>query len=384
MPESSSSSKTTQIILQLVLGALVGYGGLAVGRALARSGNRDQSFGRPDLVWLIAGLVIAIFLAIAIHEFGHVVAGLSQRFRFWLYIVGPLRIQRTTDDRIEAGWNTSLQLAGGIAASVPSDNHNLARRMAVMVAGGPLASLLLGVVALGLAYVLSHPGVRLVSILIGTVSFGIAVVTLLPMRTSNFHSYGARLLMYWFQRDRMERWARSAALTSLALSGTRPRDWNPEMVGGLDQIMDHSLDGVGMATMLFYYEIDRGDMEAAANHLDFFLAHQDAYPEPFRPGMRLEGAWFEGVVRRRADVARQWLDQSSGGMLVEPQTRLRATAAVLLAEGNFKEAAAKAEEALAVLNDLKVRRGIHWAEESMVQHICAAIATASPNDAVPR
>jgi hypothetical protein len=362
----------------LVSGALLGYAGVVLGRWLSGSEARTaakSTLAREELLWLVLACAAGAFLAIALHELGHVLAGLSQGFRFYLYVVGPLKVSRVAD-RIEFGWNKSLQLAGGIAACVPVDagQPDLAKRMAVMVAGGPLASLLIAAILFALGALFPSGGAsRWFLGITALMSAAIFLATIVPVRTSSFHSDGARLLMYWVRRDAMTRWARSAALGSLALSSIAPRDWPEFAVACDDAAMDASLDGIGIASLLYYRELDCGNLEGAAAYLDHFLAHREAYPEPFRPALCLEGAWFEGTVRKRPAEARAWLDQSNGGLIVEPHSRLRAEASVLLAEGRLPEARSKVDEALSMLDRMKTRVGFHEAERRMLERTRAAM-----------
>jgi hypothetical protein len=64
--------------------------------------------------------------------------------------------------------------------------------------------------------------------------------------------------------------------------------------------------------------------------------------------------------------ARQWLNQSVGGVLIEPQTRLRAEAAVLLAEGYLEQCQAKTEEARRILRTLRTPNAMQMAELRML------------------
>jgi hypothetical protein len=61
-------------------------------------------------------------------------------------------------ERAGTGWrlglNRSVALGGGLAGSAPRDSERLRERTAVMVAGGPLASLALGLAALSACWAL--------------------------------------------------------------------------------------------------------------------------------------------------------------------------------------------------------------------------------------
>lgn len=326
----------------LALLGLAGIGG-AVGYAIGASA---APVGRPEGIvdWFV--LVPLYFLVLVFHELGHLVGGWLVRFRFLLLIVGPVRIARE-QGQIRMGWNRSAALAGGLAASTPTDTERLRQRMAVVIAAGPVSSLLLALVAMGSLFVLplSERAQFFVGIT-GLLSAMIFVVTAIPGRTSGFMTDGARLWMLLRGGAASERLGATLALTSLMLGTVRPRDWPPQVLEAATALPDGTLDDASASTGMYYHALDRGEVERAGRYLERALAARDALPAAARPNFFLEAAFFEGLFRRNATTARAWMDQATGGLLVEPQSRLRAEAAVLLAEGREAEAAKGANEGL--------------------------------------
>jgi hypothetical protein len=90
---------------------------------------------------LIGSLVLASYLALAVHEAGHLVAGHLVGFHFRYVTVGPLKISKQGKRLRLSGAGRRLWLSG-FAASLPTDYRDLPRRTAVMIAGGPAASFL--------------------------------------------------------------------------------------------------------------------------------------------------------------------------------------------------------------------------------------------------
>jgi hypothetical protein len=87
-------------------------------------------------------VLLALLTALAVHELGHLVAGLLGGFRFQLFVVGLLGVKRTPAG-IRVFLNRDVGLMGGVAATVPvaQDPVNK-RKFAWMLLSGPLASLL--------------------------------------------------------------------------------------------------------------------------------------------------------------------------------------------------------------------------------------------------
>ena len=86
----------------LIVAGLIGAG-VIFGYSLAKF--VDFSFIIPDKsdvnFWYFIFLLLSLFLAIAIHELGHLLAGLVQGFSFELFIVGPLGVKRDENRKIK-------------------------------------------------------------------------------------------------------------------------------------------------------------------------------------------------------------------------------------------------------------------------------------------
>ena len=105
----------------------------------------------------IAFVLVAAFLAISVHEVGHALGGRLHGMRLSMLIVGPVHIQREADGRL--GWrlNRRLSLAGGVVSSVPTRTEGLRRAMLSFAAGGPVTSIVVGLLVFAV-YVLSGLG----------------------------------------------------------------------------------------------------------------------------------------------------------------------------------------------------------------------------------
>lgn len=321
----------------LAIGAIRLLGDDTVG-----AGQREAlrtAFGTWTGVVIALAVLATAWLAILAHEAGHVAGGLLARFRFQLLVAGPLRIERdATTERVRVMLNRNASLFGGIAASLPTTTDALPRRLALMVAGGPGASFLLaaaaGALLLGpLAGVGPLAGMVLETMMI--ISAGLGVVTLVPMRFSGFSSDGARLLRLARGGPEAEREAAMLALIALSVAGTAPRDWPAETIRAVTTLHDGSADECSGWLIAYSYELDRGDVTAARAALHRGLELADRYPQPFVPSLMAEAAFFEGFFTRDAAAARAYLAEApEHSMAVKPFDRLRAEAALALAEGD--------------------------------------------------
>lgn len=135
----------------------------------------------------------------------------------------------------------------------------LRRQLLVLIAGGPVFSLLLAILAIAIASV-ADPHFAAHCIFLAATSFGIFLVTLIPVRAGGFISDGMQIIDVW--RGGSAAVERSALLQIFAqsLDGVRPRDWDASAIEQLSK-MD-SQDPVrltGGALYLLYRAMDSGN-----------------------------------------------------------------------------------------------------------------------------
>jgi hypothetical protein len=276
-----------------------------------------------------------MLIVLGVHEIGHLIGGLSQGMRFLLLIVGPFGWHASVaGPRFE--WNTNVALMGGLAATLPTETGaSLRRQLLVMIAGGPLASLLLAIFAVAaIAYV--EPRIAAYCLIVAATSFGIFLVTLIPTRAGGFMSDGMQLIDVW--RGGTAVVERSALLRIFAQSmdGVRPRDWDPEALAELSRAdSEDPTRRTGGLLYSFMWAMD-GRRDADIAHYRALLESSvDGYPSGFRQSVHVElaiGAWLAGDT----DAVRRHLAASKGG-IVEKSRRLLAQAALARLEGRDED-----------------------------------------------
>ena len=330
-----------------LFGALIGIAlGVLGGDALA------PIIPGPGSVLLALALY---FVCILGHEAGHLAAGALAGFRPLLLIAGPLRLERR-NGRTVASFNRSVPLAGGLAICTPVGIHDLRRRTMVMAAGGPLASLLLGVQCLLFWMALSSLGAAAsvagsALLLGGIISLAVGVLTLLPMRAGGFYSDGARIMRLMRNNEDTTREVALMALTAHSLSGTRPREWDADLVRCAAAIRDGGAFEVSGLAFAHLHALDSGDIAAARSYLEDTLARVHQLPAASRGPLQLGAAVFFALYDRDVTRARASLDAAGTrtGLLGAPHQRLLAEAAVRLAEGDIDGAVADAAAASALI-----------------------------------
>ena len=325
----------------------------------------------------IAFVLIAAFLALAVHEVGHALGGSLRGMRLSMLIVGPVHIQREADGRL--GWrlNRRLSLAGGVVSSVPTRTEGLRRAMLSFVAGGPVTSIVVGVLVFAV-YVLSGLGGDAVPdgslqdalaesvFMLGALSFGIGLVTLLPVNQGAFVNDGKKILQLVRPGAAADGSAALMALGSYAIAGVGPRDWDPGLLARATSLADGSYEDLQGRHMAHAHALDHGDVEAAGEHIRYMLDHAAEALAVYRPVIDVAAAYFEAAYGGDAASARRRLERAGKSVLLsfDPTARIRAEGAVLLAEGDAEGAYEKLHDAY-----VSLARELDWGHESIMAEI---------------
>jgi hypothetical protein len=288
-----------------------------------------------------------IFAAVVLHELGHVIGGLLAGFRFICLAAGPLRVIATARG-IRFGWNRNLDLAGGMATTLPKDGRNLRPRLMAAVGGGPLSSLLLGLAGGGLTIRLLPvaPDLGALAAMVGLAGLAIFLATISPQQSGGAQSDGGQLLALLRWGSQMELHRLSLEIQAASMQGARPRDW---AVDSLRQAFAQSVvrddEWAEVGLLAYYHALDNGDATAAGRFLEQVLSNFEGYSPNMRHGLALEAAYYYAYLCQNPIQGRAWLRRGREG-LFGPHTRLRAEAALLVAEGQPELAAQKAREGL--------------------------------------
>jgi hypothetical protein len=310
--------------------------------------------------WVVlASLPLAWWLVVAVHELGHLVGGWLVGGRFLLWAVGPVIVQRTPEG-FRVAWNRNFSFFGGVAACLPLDVARATpRSVAVMVCAGPLASLALVVTALWMAAWLSSAAepvtlarawAQNVALVVAALSAVVFVVASWPSQGGGFKSDGRRVFELLRGDARSDQEAALLALTTLALAGVRPADYEPALVRRALALGDGSLFDLYGRLTVYYHAADLQDWRAAQEHLDVLVAGEDRVWPEVRGVVRTEYAWMLATVLgpNAAAVARAWLE-TAAPVRLDPAATHRARAAVLWAEGRRAEAVEQARLGLVAL-----------------------------------
>lgn len=325
--KSSWKALMLPMLLGCVAGVILAMAGLRVGTSLQQYDLPFDAMNGWDLVLL----PIWYLLVIGVHEIGHLAGGMLHGMRFLLLIVGPFQFSKTASG-IRFDWVFNLGTFGGMAAAMPDPERPLRPQMLRLVAGGPLASLLLTTVAAMLCFV---PGGRLGAhgLVVAMMSALIFLVTAVPSRAGGFMSDGLQFVRILRNADGAMTRQRITSLYCSSLSGIRPRDWQADwLTEACRESIHDPVQRVVLRQMAFVMAIDSGRAVEAAEHAEWLTANYTEYPVGIRQVLTVELGLY-AVSRGDVGAARQWHAESRGG-IVDKSRRALFDAELALAEGD--------------------------------------------------
>jgi hypothetical protein len=366
---SKGLGKIPLIAIQVILGGLLGLGLFWFGLAAAIQFGPHHLTGLAVYLWFFFLAAFLMFCAaVIIHELAHLLAALALDLRIIFFRLGPVAILRAAKGFKLQRTSGAPRMLGGVAA-LPKGGRISRWRMVIFVVAGSVANLMVatlcfwGVYWLNEATILLYPSRPLTfwnKILVprsqaasclsiaGLMNLICFIEILVPARRKGVSSDAARLLDLLRKGTLGDIDWLVTILHGALLDGIRPRDWNSAYVEAMLTARTGTPKDAIANLFAYYHARDTGRIDLAGQLIDLAVAQRQGYPLALHPSILLEAAYFEGRYRHNAAGAREWLQQAQRGQ-VESQTRLRAEAAVLWAEGRFADAAAKVQEGLAVL-----------------------------------
>ncbi len=291
----------------------------------------DQ-WSRIGIVGLGLSALAAYYLMLAIHELGHVAAGLCVGFRCRSLRVGPVLIDRPLRVSLYRG---SGAVVNGVAELIPVATDKLARRGVIMVLGGPVANILSAMIVLLLPLPLTA-----FSALFIVCSIANGVNDLFPFESRLGVSDGRRIWMLLRQPALGERWLALLHLGGKINDGVLPESFSAEFLAKAIAVRNASADTVKAYAIAYSAAFHQKKDNEAARHLETCLTYSSHASPVVREALVSDAAVFQARRRKRADLATQWLAEIPS-TTPNRWLRSRAEAAILEAEGDVDGATEK-------------------------------------------
>jgi hypothetical protein len=307
------------------------------------------TFGRLLFVGLFS--ILIGFSITAIHELGHLAAGVGVGFGCSSMFLGP--VQFNAPFRVSLNPDLRSWWHGGVTL-VPGNPDRFRARTVAMVFAGPAANLLTGCAVLLLPL---PKGFFSWLFIVASIGAGVAEL-LLPLRGATFVFDGRRLWMLLRDRARGERWLALMRLIADARAGVLPESMPAALIAQAIAVRDDSADTVTAHAFAYSAAFHQHRDGEAAEWLETCLAHFGQAPAVVREALLSDAAVFQARRRRRADLADQWL-AAMPARTHHRWFRSRAEAAILEAKGDTAGALEKLTEVEAAIRTLpeSARRG---------------------------
>ena len=285
---------------------------------------------------IIAVALLLSFAVVALHELGHVLAGLAAGFRIHQVRIGPLLLH--VPFRISRYRGPGAWFSGGVSL-LPINDDRLPVRAMAMVVAGPVANLLSGGAILLLPFA---KGFASWLFLCASIAGGL-VELLVPFGTPTGPSDAKLLLMLLRGREQAERWLALMKLGAELSDGVSPEWLSRGFLAKAVAIRDNSPDTVTGHAFAYAAAFWQNKDTEAAQFLETCLQYSAHASAATREALMSDASVFQARKRKRADLAEQWLD-SLPQVAQVPWLRIRAEAGILEARGDVQGALGKLDE----------------------------------------
>jgi hypothetical protein len=300
-------------------------------------------------VVLQAILFIPNFLfVVGVHEAGHAFAGIWVGFDFRMYVIGPFMWEKE-QETWKFKWNTNVNTAGGMVICLPTGTQNLVRRFSTFVLGGPVASLILTVLAWSFYLFFSSvessnmvviETVTLLFQVVAFLSFVIFIVTALPFHMGGFYTDGARTirLLGGGEKARFEFLMLKVMMAST--SGIRPKRLNMADLLESRKLAERLNEPFGVYILNYLHQVafDLGNIEKAEEHLLQYINEADQIPEGMRNSVWVDVAFFYAYGKTYLQEAEKYWNLFKPSAII-PKSQILATEAAIAFLKNENELA---------------------------------------------
>jgi hypothetical protein len=259
----------------------------------------SDQWGTLRLLATLYGIALICLLSIAIHELGHLLAGLATGFHCESFRAGRFVVSK--DFKISRYRNLADERVGW-ADMVPIRWEGLRARYAVMVLSGPLANLLS-------AYVTIHfwKTQSLISGAFIGVSIFLGLTNLIPGgQRKAYLNDGERLRMLLFDTKRSDRFLAMLEVRYKIKSEESLALLEPKIFDRLSSVSDTSLQAAQAYILAYMGARAHGEYSRSEDFLEAaWRASGDTSPR-FREVLSLYSAQVQ-ARRQRLDLAEQWL-----------------------------------------------------------------------------
>jgi hypothetical protein len=292
----------------------------------------------------IAALFAALVVSIVLHEGGHLFAAILMDFEVLGICLGPIRATRS-----HGQWKIAYsgKLFTGSISAVPRNTNGWRERGIAVVAGGPLMTLVTGLVA-GVVLFHSPWGGWTKTFLAALVEFSgfLFVLGLIPnARTAKVRNDARLFWIFWKDGQEAQEVFLYHLMTMQEIAALRPRDYSAGLIHAMACIQGRRESMLVFAHTIALWALDRGDIETAKAWDERALELSTAATEVAQQATLARSACVDVLFRDDFASARRKLARIEIEALAPAWFRHRTKAIYSLIESDIPEALAEISRA---------------------------------------
>jgi hypothetical protein len=322
-----------------------------------------------NLVPLPFLIFVAYEALVILHHLARILVAELVGLKLLAFVCGPFAIRRIRN-RTRFTWNNRETMIFGTTVFAPKTLDGLRWRCAWLIASGPMAMILIGLIFLMIVRAIDPARASIDTLFLGAIAFiGIAggVRLLLPLGPRRSASYGELLWDALRGRPTSEVRFLVTALLHDGQQGIRPRDWSSKMLDLALQLTEKAdqAERVTVCLLAFYRAADMHQMQVAAGFLEEAVAKANPKFGALYAWVMLEKAFYEAWFKRDESSAHAAFEEVNDWSKVPHHAWLRVSAAMAFVEGKTEECQRQAREALDILLSLPIvhQLAVDWLEE---------------------
>jgi len=368
----------TNTVIQFLVGGIVGGAGVGLYLYLRELLQIQQ----PGWITSIVIFLLAFFIVVLIHETGHLIAGKAVGFSFYMITVGPFKIQKF-GTHLRPGINKHLNISGGLTLMLPQESDPDDSKMYWYIAGGPLASIIVGIFSTAVLVITVVPEISAPAFLnyalfvTGFLSFIIGFISIIPTNSMTFSSDGSQLIDLYRGGEKAVMKQQMMSIFVKMWNGTRPREIDKDILDSVlaktetdfESELGSTINTEVLTARLIavYYYLDKCEIDKAESILNLLIQKLEKESNSLLEGsVFIEKAFICAAFRKEAKRAERYLNKGKK-RFVEKHAIARAESAYMISLGNIEEGIALAKKGLKVADHSIDKGGIIYEKEMLRQ-----------------
>jgi len=216
-----------------------------------------------EVFFIILGLT---WLAITLHELGHIIFGKIKKFKFLYFITGPFEIT-IKGNLLKISENKNWLYFFGVSMLMPCEKKPqlLRKKWLILALGGPLFSLLVSITSM-LVYILFDTSLALV---FSVINFFISAFTFIPLK-SGIRSDGNIVMTLYKDDSESTKLINQLLIINEAMSYKEPDEWDNDIFR-IARDQPANIENISAALLVFYKVFRTKGFDSAYDEISSYM-----------------------------------------------------------------------------------------------------------------